>query len=282
MKTYHFFYFLLFTLFISCSSDETLTTSQQPLKDETLSNVSYGSNSLQTYDIFLPANRTKEATKTLIIVHGGGWVQGDKADTNFLVDIVKQNLPGYAIVNMNYRLATKDNPALPMQIDDIKAVVNKILTSNYGISENLGFIGISAGAHLSLLYSYDYNTNNRVKMVVDIVGPTNFTDENYTNNPEWIKQYFAITGLNYFENIDYFKSISPLFKATASSPPTIMLYGNADPLIPTTQGKDLQAKLNELGVYNEYNLYDGGHGNWAQPDQIDAYTRMVNFIKKKF
>jgi acetyl esterase/lipase len=281
MKTPHFFYFFLFTLLFSCKPEDAPVINQ-PAKEETFLNVSYGTSNLQTYDIYLPANRNKEVTKTLIVVHGGGWVQGDKADTNYLVDIVKKNLPDYAIVNMNYRLSTKDNPALPMQIDDIIAVVNKILTSNYGISENLGFIGLSAGAHLSMLYSYGYNTNNRVKMVVDIVGPTNFTDINYTNNPEWIKQYFAITGLNYFDNIDYFKSISPLFKATASAPPTIMLYGNADPLIPTTQGKDLQAKLNDLGVYNEFNLYNGGHGNWAPTDQLDAYTKMVNFIKKRF
>jgi acetyl esterase/lipase len=281
MKTSHFFYFFLFTLLFSCKPDDAPVINQ-PAKEETFLNVSYGTSNLQTYDIYLPANRNKKVTKTLIVVHGGGWVQGDKADTNYLVDIVKKNLPDYAIVNMNYRLSTKDNPALPMQIDDIIAVVNKILTSNYGISENLGFIGLSAGAHLSMLYSYGYNTNNRVKMVVDIVGPTNFTDINYTNNPEWIKQYFAITGLNYFDNIDYFKSISPLFKATASAPPTIMLYGNADPLIPTTQGQDLQAKLNDLGVYNEFNLYNGGHGNWAPTDQLDAYTKMVNFIKKRF
>ncbi|WP_310557477.1 alpha/beta hydrolase [Flavobacterium sp.] len=282
MKTNNFFYFLLLILIVSCNSNDSSIINVPPKVEETVLNVSYGSNDLQTYDVYLPASRTKETTKTLIVVHGGGWIEGDKSDTNYLVDIIKRNLSGYAIVNMNYRLATIDNPAFPMQIDDIKSVVNKLKTSNYSISDNLGFIGLSAGAHLSLLYSYDYDTNNQVKMVASIVGPTNLTDANYVNNQEWIDLYFSITGLNYIDNINYFENISPLFKATSTSPPTIMLYGNADPLIPTTQGVDLNAKLNQLGVYNEFYLYNGGHGDWAPIDQLNAYTKMINFIKNKF
>lgn len=276
MKTSLYFYILVSTLFFSCNSDSTL----ENLKQETFLNVSYGSNSQQVFDLYLPANRSETTTKTLILVHGGGWIEGDKANMDYAVDIVKQNLPEYAIANVNYRLATATSPAFPMQIDDIQSIVTKLKNENYGISDDFGFIGVSAGAHLSMLYSYGYNSN--IKMVCSIVGPTNFTDVNYTSNPFMVNAFQTATGVNYASNPSFYQQISPLFKVTATSQPTILLYGNADPLIPTTQGQDLHTKLNQFGVYNEFYLYNGGHGNWAPIDQLDAYTNMINFIKNKF
>jgi acetyl esterase/lipase len=183
---------------------------------------------------------------------------------------------------MNYRLATSNSYAFPKQIDDITAVINKLKTENYGISEKLGFVGTSAGGQLSLLYSYAYNQNNNIKMVASIVGPTNFTDPNYTNNPAWLALYQNITGVDYPNNINYYEDLSPYHRATTTSPPTILFYGNADDLVPTTQGQDMHAKLNELGVYNEFNLYNGGHGTWSQADLLDANLKLIAFIQNRF
>ncbi|MCZ8197012.1 MAG: alpha/beta hydrolase [Flavobacterium sp.] len=276
MKIKFLFFGFIALLFFSCNSEETIN---QNLDAKTILNVSYGNNVQQKFDLYLPANRTTN-TKTLILVHGGGWIEGDKADMNYAVDIVKQYLPEYAIANINYRLATTGNPAFPMQIDDIESVITKLKTEDYQISDDFGFIGVSAGAHLSMLYSYAYNSD--IKVVCSIVGPTNFTDVNYTSNPFMVAMFQSATGLVYSENIGFYQQISPFHRATANSQPTILLYGNADPLIPTTQGQDMHAKLNELGVYNEFYLYNGGHGDWAINDQIDAYNRMVDFIKNKF
>ncbi|WP_309608265.1 alpha/beta hydrolase [Flavobacterium sp.] len=280
MKTNILFCILVTALFISCSPNENELTSN-PIKEETFLDLSYGNDSKQKFDLYLPANRTT-TTKTLILVHGGGWTSGDKADMNYLIPFIKQNLSGYAIANMNYRLASTGVYAFPMQIDDVNAVFNKLKNDNNNISDDFGFIGTSAGAHLSLLYSYTKNQSNNIKMVASIVGPTNFTDVNYTNNPAWISLYLSLTGVNYIGNEAYYQNLSPYHKATSVSPPTIMFYGNADSLIPTTQGQDLHAKLDQLGVYNEFNLYNGGHGDWAPIDQLDAYTKLANFVKAKF
>lgn len=284
MKTNNlFFSLLLFVLlpFYSCSNDENGTSVDLTVA-KTMLNVSYGSNSQQVFDLYLPANRSESSTKTLILVHGGAWIEGDKADMNYAVDIIKQFLPEYAIANVNYRLATTGNYAFPMQINDIDAIVQKLKNENYKISDNFGFIGTSAGGHLSMLYSYGHNSNNDIKMVCSIVGPTNFTDPNYINNPAWLDLYFNLTGVHYADNPTYYEQLSPLFRATSSSVPTIMFYGNADPLIPTSQGVDLHAKLDQLGVYNEFNLYNGGHGNWSQTDLLDANLKMIAFIQNKF
>lgn len=281
MKKMFVFLMIVYSFFISCDSKNE-TSIKVPLVAETKLNVSYGTDNQQVLDLYLPADRSESKTKTLILVHGGGWIEGDKTNMDYLIPIIKQNLPDYAIANINYRLATTGNYAFPKQTDDVNAAFLALKNGNYGISDNFGLIGVSAGAHLSLLQSYTKNPSNDIKMVASIVGPTNFIDPNYTNNPAWITNYFALTGVNYIGNETYFQQLSPLYRATTSSPPTILLYGNADSLIPISQGTDLHNKLDQLGVYNEFKLYDGGHGNWTPTDQLDAYTRLINFIKNKF
>lgn len=277
MKTSIYFYILLSSLFISCNAND----SENIQKEETLMNISYGSSNQQVFDLYLPANRTS-ATKTLILVHGGGWIEGDKADMNGAVGIIKQNLPDYAIANINYRLATAANPAFPMQIDDVASVINKLKNGNYNISDDFGFIGISAGGHLSMLYSYAHDSGNNIKMVCSIVGPTNFTDSNYVNNPQFVTTFEGITGVSYQNDPEYYEEISPYHRATSSSPATLLFYGNQDPLIPTSQGTDLHLKLDNLSVYNEFTLYNGGHGDWSATDQIDMYSKLLAFVNSRF
>lgn len=284
MKTKILFLILGTFLLFSCSASDSATT-QDTTKEQMLTNISYGSSDQQKFDLYLPANRTSETTKIIILIHGGGWVEGDKADMNYLIDIIKQNLPGFAVANMNYRLAAAGNPAFPMQIDDITSVIAKLKSENYSISNKYGFIGVSAGAHLSMLYSYAYNSNNEIKMVASLVGPTNFTDPNYTNdtiNPLYDQFYLSLTGQSYTDNPAIFQQISPFWRVTASAPPTILFYGNTDPLVPITQGQDMHTKLDALSVYNEFTLYNGGHGDWVTADQLDAYTKLIAFITNKF
>ena len=286
MKKLHLLLLFCSSLFISCSknSDNPILDPVQVgnsfATEKTLLNVSYGTSNQQVFDLYLPANRSS-ATKTVIVIHGGGWTGGDKTDMDGLLQLLKTNMPTYAFANINYRLATTGNPALPMQIDDISSVISNLKSNNYGISNKFGFVGISAGAHLSMLYGYANNSQNEIKAVCSIVGPSNFTDPNYLNSPSLSSLYLAVAGQTYAQNPTFFLNASPYHKATATSPPTLLLYGNADPLVPITQGQDMNAKLNQLGVYNEFTLYNGGHGNWSQPDLLNAYTKIITFMNSK-
>jgi acetyl esterase/lipase len=279
MKTKFVFLILLLSFLVSCDSKNDTSSEITPLLAETKLNISYGATNQQVFDLYLPANRTETKTKTLILVHGGGWIEGDKANMDYIIPIVKQYLPQYAVANMNYRLATTGSFAFPKQIDDLNSVIDKLKNGNYGISDDFGFIGVSAGAHLAMLYSYGYNSN--IKMVCSIVGPTNFIDENYTLNPTMISLFQNATGITYSPNNIFFKEFSPLYKVTINAQPTILVYGNSDPLIPSTQGQSMHNKLDQLGVYNEYHVYNGGHGDWGINDQVDAYNKIVSFIKNK-
>ena len=181
MKLVKLIFLGLGIVLINSCSNESLNENESNILDSSISyqelNIAYGNDDNQKFDLYLPENRTLN-TKVMILVHGGGWSSGDKSEMNPIKDLLHQDFPEIAIVNINYRLADENNNPYPMQIEDITSVINflKNNKTKYTISENLAFIGISAGAHLSLLWSYAFDVNSNVKMVCSIVGPTNFTD----------------------------------------------------------------------------------------------------------
>ena len=266
---------------VSCSNDSNPNDSQNPqaLEFRQELNVSYGNDGDQVFDIYLPANRNLE-TKVMILVHGGGWTSGDKTDMNTFRDIILQDLPELAIVNINYRLADETNTPFPMQIDDITTIVNmlKANQNEYVISDDIGFVGISAGAHLSMLWSYAFDTNNDVKMVASIVGPTNFTDPAYleSENPLLLE---LIDTFGIDTSVEFLEEVSPYHQVTDDAPPTILFYGGQDPLIPASQGEDMDAQLTSLGVTHQFTLYpNAGHG-WIGIELLDTWTKLKAFTQ---
>ncbi|MGB7393180.1 MAG: alpha/beta hydrolase, partial [Pricia sp.] len=110
------FYLLLFSVNLialsACSSDDggvNAPEERSSAEAEQLNDVSYGSSSEQVYDLYLPEDRNAE-TKTIILVHGGGYTSGDKGDMLAYQEFLKQQLPDIAVANMNYRLADSENP----------------------------------------------------------------------------------------------------------------------------------------------------------------------------
>ena len=188
MKKRFFTLLSIAVLFISACSEEEATKPITSLSEEVKFDVSYGENPQQVYDLYLPEGRTAEKTKVLILIHGGGWVEGDKNDMDEYIPLLKQKHPNHALVNINYVLANPPSiPAFPNQFLDLKKVINKLTEESepLQILPEFGLIGTSAGAHIALQYDYVYDTNDQIKMVCDIVGPTDFTDPFYTNNPNF-------------------------------------------------------------------------------------------------
>ncbi|HSI75213.1 MAG TPA: alpha/beta hydrolase [Lunatimonas sp.] len=277
MKKIALFFFLPFFIF-SCSITDSIPEPDLPLEYTALANVSYGSQPRQVYDIYLPADRTS-STKTMILIHGGGWNSGSKVDMNAFRDFLREQFPELAVVNMNYRLSGPSLSPYPMQIEDISTVVDDLRErkDEYVIGEEIGFIGASAGGHLALLWSYGYDTRKQVEMVCSIVGPTNLTDE----------AYLSSTNEELEEMLDQFgftesqlETASPLHRVGADAPPTILFYGGKDPLIPNSQGMDLRDRLEELDVPHAFYFYPNeGHG-WIGLNLLDSIVKLRAFMRE--
>lgn len=282
MKNISLLPLLFLFLVFGCSSDDDNTIEENPLVAQEILNIAYGSDTQQTMDVYLPEGRNEESTKVIVLIHGGSWIAGSKEDMSFLIPTVQASFPDYAIVNINYRLANAENPAYPMQINDIEQMFTFLEESDYHISDDYALIGVSAGAHLSMLYSYKHDADHDVKAVVDIVGPADFTDPNYTSHPLYSQAALTLTGTATPTN-EEITEVNPVSYITAQAPPTLSFYGGQDPLVPATQGGILQENLNNAGVYNEFNFYpDGGHADWNFEIMQEVFGKTILFLQENF
>lgn len=292
MKNLHL---LLFTLCLSvflpsCTSsddqiitDDTMQMDEPALEAAVFTNVSYGNDPQQVYDLYLPEGRTAETTKVIVLIHGGGWTSGDKNDMAATVAFVQTFHPDHAIVNVNYVLATlPDTPAFPNQYFDIRAVINQLTTQSEDlhILPEFGMIGVSAGAHLAMMYDYVYDLTDQVKFVINIVGPSDFTDPFYADDPNFaLALDFFVDESQYPSGTDYAAVNSPALQVSTTSSPTLLFYGNQDPLVPLSNGIELDSQLNTRNVPHLFTIYEGGHGNdWSEESTADLALKSSNYI----
>ncbi|MFA7688438.1 MAG: prolyl oligopeptidase family serine peptidase, partial [Moheibacter sp.] len=172
--------------------------------------------------------------------------------------------------------------AFPNQFLNIQSILSKLIAESgeLHIKPEFGMIGTSAGAHLAMMYDYQYDTDDLVKMVADIVGPTDFTDPFYEEHFDLPTAVQNIVDQDaYPPGTEYLVELSPITHAGSSSSPTCMFYGTEDPLVPATNGTALQQKLNQAGVDNTLRIYQGGHGNdWSNQDLIEAQGIISDYI----
>jgi acetyl esterase/lipase len=263
-----------------CKKDDS--AGNTPLPELNTFNVSYGTDAQQKMDVYLPAGRTTTATKVIILIHGGGWSTGDKSDFNTYVDTLKIRLSGYAIININYRLASGTSNLFPTQENDVKAAIEFVYSkrNEYHISDKFVLLGASAGAHLSLLQGYKYSSPVKIKAIVDFFGPTDLVD--MYNNPASIfappSALAAVIGATPTSNLTLYQQSSPINFVTAQSPPTIILQGGVDPLVSPNQAIALNNKLQTIGVVHQYVFYPTESHGWVGANLVDSFNKIEAFL----
>jgi acetyl esterase/lipase len=273
---------LLFTVLFFTGCKKADKNNDGSLSAKTVIDISYGPDTKQKMDVYLPANRSA-ATKVIFLIHGGGWTEGDKTDFNSFISTLQLRFPDYAFININYRLAANNQNLFPSQENDVKMAIEFVMTkkSEYMISDKWVFLGASAGAHLALLQSYKYLAPVKAKAVVSFFGPTDLVHlYNNSPNPLIPLLLFNVTGSTPSLNAAIYQQSSPINFVTAQSCPTILLQGGQDPLIPAIQATLLKAKLDSTGVANQYVFYpNDGHG-WVGADLNDSFDKIEAFIKQ--
>jgi len=269
-------------ILFSCKKEGSNGTPQPvSLPEKTELNVSYGADAAQKMDIYLPKDRSTAATKVIILIHGGGWTQGDKSEFTPFVDTLKKRLPGYAIININYRLANGTANFFPTQENDVKAAIQFIYDkrNEYLISDKYVLLGASAGGHLALLHAYKNTTPVKIKAVVDFYGPTDLVDM-YNNpiNPLVPLLLLQVTGGTPTTHASLYTQSGPINFVNAQSPPTIILHGGADIVVPFSQSVLLRTKLLTFGVTNQYVFYPTENHGWVGANLTDSFDKITVFL----
>lgn len=272
------------SLLTSCQrNDNTLRVirEEKNLPAKSTLNVSYGEDTAQRMDIYLPANRSFHSTKSIILIHGGGWNSGSKNDFVSYIDSFQKRMPDYAIFNINYRLVNGSN-LFPTQEKDVKAAIDFVVNNSteYHINKNkLVLLGVSAGGHLALLQGYKYH-NPKVAAIIDFFGPTDLLtmfQKPWHPYVPFVLQ--MITGTTPKQNAAVYKQSSPVNYVSANSAPTLILHGSNDKIVNVSQSRSLKNKLDKAGVKNELVIYAGKAHGWYGATLSNSFDRIESFLK---
>ena len=246
---------LLFLLVIGTGCKKAPNDSDLALIPQDYQNVSYGIHTRNTLDIYLPEKRGTK-TPVILLIHGGSWFEGDKSAFTDLAKYWRNK--GYAAATMNYRFTnTPEKNINPAQVNDIAKAIEFIISKSqeWKISaDKFALQGASAGAHLSLLYTYKYNTNNEVKAVISMAGPTDLTAMGAMPAVQWL------IGSSIHDNPSAYVQASPINHTSDNSKPTLMFHGKKDDVVSYQQSVILSNRLKQLGASEKLVLYeDTGH-----------------------
>lgn len=247
-------------------------------------------------DVYLPKVNGR-AAPTVIYVHGGSWVSGDKYEIGLAGDTLA--LKGYVVASINYRLA----PAYkwPAQIQDTKCAIRYLRASAtaYGIDANrIAVWGSSAGGHLAALAGlagpeagFDTvggytNQSSHVQAVVDMFGPTDLTAYNPDEFALGVGQ--AVFGISPGQPSarDLLTKASPISYVSKGAPPFLILHGDKDTLVPLGQSQALYDKLKATGNSAELIVVkNAGHGfvptgGTVSPSPVEIANIIQNFLDR--
>lgn len=271
---------LMTTIFYSCQRNVDAVVDPAFLPEQTLTDVSYGSDTKHKMDVYLPTSRSIASTKVMVLLHGGAWNEGDKADFSEYLASLKQRLPDYAIFNINYRLATPSTNHFPAQENDLKAAIDFVVSKSaeYKISEKIVLLGASAGAHLALLHGYKYTTPVKVRAIIDFFGPCDLTALYNASSPVIQFGLQSIIGATPTTNPTIYLQSSPITFVNPQSPPTLILQGGMDPFVDPAQSVSLKNKLQSEAVVHQYVFYPNEGHSWVGPNLTDSFDKIEAFL----
>lgn len=240
--------------------------------------IPYGEGESCKFDLYLPADDTKEAYGLAIYLHAGGFTTGDKSDDqNILAWLCSK---GYVAAGINYTLRTEKNSANVLtQSNEIKAAVPQVIEAaekaGYHI-DKMTVAGGSAGHALAMIYAYRDGADAPVPVVLTFgaVGPSSFYREDWgifglDQSDEAAAELFGVMAgveITPEEIADgsYLEKVKPIAAAswiTPDSPPTVVAYGTHDKMQPFLASLRLKTALEENGVdYQYFELPHSGHG----------------------
>lgn len=221
-------------------------------------------------DVFLPPDDNRQRMG-ILLVHGGGWRQGDKAQLRgYGIQLARY---GYLCVCSEYRLS--DESTWPAQIHDVKAAVRwmRANAASLGLNpERIAASGNSAGAHLALMLAatpgdeeFEGEGGNpgqdaSVALAVAIYPPTRLR----TGIPGGMVDRL-LGGSDV--SIETQNRASPITWAAPDFPPTMLIHGNGDAVVPVAASLDMYRALAEKGAKVEMHIYSGvPHAFDAEPE----------------
>jgi acetyl esterase/lipase len=240
-----------------------------------------------TFDVFQPANAPNGAGVLFMV--SGGWYSGWSPPEGSLGLFKPLTDKGFTVFAVRHGSSPKFS--IPEAVEDVRRSVRFIrhYAKRFEVDpERLGVYGGSAGGHLSLMLgtaSDDGNTesddpvlrtSDRVSAVVALVPPTDLRIAVW-EAPESLPAYKGFPALDL--PLEQAAEYSPLVHVSADDPPTLLLAGAKDELVPIKHSHLIRDAFQEHHVVNELVVFEeAGHG-FNGEDLRQAMSRLVGWFE---
>lgn len=224
-------------------------------------------------------------TPLVIHMHGGGWNHGDKESQTSFKPFTDM---GFAVANVEYRLTPE--ATAPAAVEDVRAALHYLLMNAKELNidpTKVVLHGTSAGAHLALVAGYLQNDRRfdgkgkkfrneiNIMAVINRYGPSDlFSIRNVGSAARWLGKGK--------DNEAFVKSLSPLHMINSKTPPTYIVHGDMDQVVPKAVSSDpLVAKLKATGVPHQYTVIPGGgHGKFEPTYRNQVNAEIAVFVNR--
>lgn len=215
-------------------------------------------------DLYKPRGLARPVP-AILLIHGGAWKGGKRSDYHYYC--VKFAERGYVAATMSYRLV--QTAPFPAAIQDARCAVRWLrghAAEHHINPDKIAAMGGSAGGHLAMLLGYapeasefesdcgPADVSSRVQAVINFYGPADLTTR-FSRGNRVVVDFMG--GKSFEEVPTLYKLASPLAHVTRKAPPTLILHGTIDDVVPVEQADTLAARLGELGVPFEYVRLEG-------------------------
>src|SRR5687767_26655 len=218
-----------------------------------------------TFDLYEPKGDSTRANRPAIIgVHGGAWMDGDKAWGS---RIAEEFCPsGYVVFSINYRVSKRPNGKWPAQIEDVQKALKYVRANaaRFRIDPaRIASLGMSAGGHLATMVALrddPADPDGRVHVAINLDG-----EHDMTMPPERVMADFdeiltAVMGHGPPWSDAELRDISTV---TFARPDVSVLtvHGAGDDNVYVTQGERITAELRSKGAEAELVRIEGDEGD---------------------
>lgn len=220
----------------------------------------------------------------VLLVHGGGWVRGDRSQLHGYGILLGRH--GYVCVATEYRLATESH--WPAQLHDVKAALRwmRANAGHLGIDpQKIAVSGNSAGGHLALMLAATQNlpefegegrnpgAGTQIGACVAFYAPAQL----FGRTDRDTGYFDFLFGPGYDESTA--RAASPITYASNTFPPTMLVHGNKDELVPVDSSLMMYKALSDQGAAAELHIYEGAPHAF---DAVREYGRQCASIIELF
>ena len=187
---------------------------------------------------------------TLIIVHGGGWMSGDKEGD--IMPVLAPYATRFTWFTINYRLAPTNR--WPACFDDVQTAVHWVkqhATEYKGDPDHIALLGYSAGGHLVTLAGTLAAADLHIQAVVGMAPPTDLVWDNERRGglSTSMRNLFDYSTTNITkERRVVLKRYSPLTYVKPGLQPFLFVQGSADRTVPYQGTTNFMAALERANV----------------------------------